>query len=638
MPEYGWRQGVRWVLGLLLLLYLAAGLTDPQEPDPHPDDAVDAVPAGEVGQIRITRARPSEVAPGGTVVLELTEKASRGGATLNGRRLEAVVAEGRELVFKIPEDAAEGEAQVRVQSGTRESGARVLEIKTPRRRKSLRNTLGGLALVVLGIWTFARGVRRRVGAGWRERLARLSSHTSHGVAWGILAGSLTQTGPTVAALAVSGLGSRLLGLGAAVAIMIGAQLGASVVGALLPLAASREALMIVALGVAWLSMARDRRGRGAGELVLGAGLLFHGLYLLRVGLGPLMEAPQIVGWLSQIDASTWGGLFLCGAIGAALCAVVQGPGPAFFVVLGLAQSTSLLGLDEAVAISAGTMLGTGLAAAAVAWPYGGDARRFGSASLALAGLGSLVVLVTLPVWISLASAVAGTDPDLTVYGKKMLRPQIGVHLTIAFISSQLAGALVAALAIRALPLDVPKRSSARAGRLTVGEVQALFPSYAQVLESCHRLSVGGDRADAARAERGLAALESERQRFSDIESNLGELLVGVGHLHRTCRELLRAADRSVEIGIRMQSEDLVILDRLGKELRTGLTDLAALERDLDLEQARAREIRMNAAEADFRRSAATRGPGAIETSALVGAYEAVGNQIFRLFQILADDD
>ena len=56
------------------------------------------------------------------------------------------------------------------------------------------------------------------------------------------------------------------------------------------------------------------------------------------------------------------------------------------------------------------------------------------------------------------------------------------------------------------------------------------------------------------------------------------------------------------------------------------------------QDARAREIRINALEAESRRAAAKRGAEAIETSALVGAYEAVGNQVFRLSQIISDDD
>jgi hypothetical protein len=125
MGERGWRDGLRWALGLLLILYLAAGFTDKAEAPPTTDDGIAQHDPDPGDQILIARARPSEIAPGGTLVLELTEELTDVTATLNGRSLDLVVSRKREWVFQVPDDIAEGDHRVLLQSGARTSEARL---------------------------------------------------------------------------------------------------------------------------------------------------------------------------------------------------------------------------------------------------------------------------------------------------------------------------------------------------------------------------------------------------------------------------------------------------------------------------------------------------------------------------------
>lgn len=637
----GWRELARWALGIALLGYLLTTLS--QDVEPAPSQATVAAVTQDGGRLRILDLRPVKVAPGGTIVVHLLQDVDTLDAELDGVPLERVSKPGHQdnqWAFLVPTNLPEGKAKIQLRSGERTSKKRRLEIKLPRHRKILRNALGGLALVVFGVHTLSRGLRRWSGARIRRHLSALASAFPRAVTSGTVAGGLTQTGATVAAIVISALQSRMVGPVAALGIMLGAHLGASVVGAVLPFGASREALLFVALGVLWRLLARDRRSRAIAAMMLGAGLLFHGLYLLRVGLGPLVDTPELISWASQIDASTWSGAVVCAAIGMALCTALQGPGPAFFAVLGLAQSTSLLGMDECVAILAGTSLGTAATTAFVSWPYGPAGRTLATRYLGLAAISTLAILATLPLWTALPAAMLGTEPHAVAFGKKILYPNIGSHLAIAFIASQLTATVLAGVCVQLVASRRSKVEPAvRKAEAELPELVQLIAGYLPVLEACRNLSAGGARTEAGRAERMLDQLSQRHDAFGSSlkDESSGAVLVGVSHLHRAFRELLHAADQAVDAGLELREQDKTALERMHELLEAGLRELSDENREVDMEEARAREIRLNATEAALRRRAVAEGGRVVEASLLLAAYEATGNQIFRLAQTLDEE-
>src|SRR5207237_5986298 len=149
--------------------------------------------------------------------------------------------------------------------------------------------------------------------------------------------------------------------------------------------------LLVTVGVLWLTLAGDRRGQALGKVILGCGLLFYGLHLLRVGFEPLVADPEVLPYIDRFQADHLGGLLACMSAGAVLAALLQGPAPAFALVLGLTQATGRLDLQSALAILAGTGLGGSVGTAVVAWPFGREPRRMARLYFLLALAGTVLL-------------------------------------------------------------------------------------------------------------------------------------------------------------------------------------------------------------------------------------------------------
>jgi phosphate:Na+ symporter len=667
-PRISVRALLRWIFVALLILYSLVDL-DPASEDleeVEPDRAADTTPdANEIGVLDV---RPKKVGPGGAVIVTVAKdrKDLTITAEVDGEPAALLHSEEDQRVFELPADARTGYASLVLHSDGLKSKPQELEVRSIKRRKVLRNVIGGLALVVFGLRILSRGLRRRAGEGLRAALGRMTSGSWRSFAVGLLTGGLTGTGATVAGLAVGSLQTRLLTFVSALGVIAGAQLGAALVGAGVQLGASREALMLVGLGVAWLLLSNDQRRRSLAEIVLGLGLLFHGIQVLRVGFSPLVEDPEVLPYLRYLNAETVAGIVACGLFGMLLCTLLQGPGPVFALVLGLVQSTGIIGVDEGLAIMAGTALGTAMSTVIVAWPSGLSARRLASAHLVFAALTVVVILVTLPLWISIAASIAGSDANAVEYGKKILHPNASLHLALSFIASQLIvttalAPLVGPLARKLGPSERGERGEANGESGIRGgasddprhrrRVLEAMLTQRSALEHIALLCRSGVRVHASDAGDQLAASRRDLDALVDDfdvgkrERKHKRSALAMVHLQGALESLLRVADRGVERGLKLEEADREVLDVLNRHLEEAIGELSeALGHDdlavLDMDSARAREIEVNAVEARHRKrlleaeevqDVAKR----VLVSELFGAYEGVANHFYRLYESYA---
>jgi Na+/phosphate symporter len=437
-----------------------------------------------------------------------------------------------------------------------------------------------------------------------------------------------------------------------------------------PFAATREALLVVAFGVVWVSLAASRRSRGLGKVILGVGLLFYGLRLLRIGFQPLVADPEILPYLQHLHAGDVVGLLASAGVGAILCGVLQGPGPVFAVVLGITQSSGLLGVQDALAVLAGTSFGAVLGTLAVGWPFGRDGRRLGVAHALFGLLMTVLVLVSLPLWTVLADALVPGDPSQLAYGKKILLPNAGTHLAVAFAASQTAAVMLVAptlpflarLAERVLAREHNGKPAWEADVVARGPHE--IETFCRGLDLCHEaleatfeVARTGDGAPAARGERAIARSREELESVLRTSVQAGadpavrSAAIACMHLQSSVDAALHVAERGVARGLELSASDSEALQGLhdlvleGKSL---LVDDVRAGREPDLEAARAREIRLNALEAAHRREIVEAleegGAGAsarLLLSDLVAAYETVGNHLFRTiaaFAVRVDDE
>jgi Na+/phosphate symporter len=684
-------------LGLpLLLLGVYAVLGDSESGSAGPGASGPILPEekGADERIEILEVKPAEVTPGGVVEVLLidTFKQAKGklGARFSVRDyaadremkvgyrdMEVVHAAEGLLVLRIPKAAFPGRAKLRVgYDPEHESKPYDLRVERVNHRKLFREMIGGLALLVFGMRVMSRGSRQYTGQKSQGILSRIAKRTPAAVGLGVIVGGVTQFTTTAAGLVVGLVESHLLAVRPAVAILLGATLGAAVTPSVLGLASTREGLLVVAVGVLLIGLAADRRGEAFGKIVLGCGLLFFGLSLLRQGFQPLVSDPEIFPYIDRFNAGTLTGRLTCVAAGALLTAILQGPAPVFVLILGLAQATGHIDLPSALAILAGSGLGAAIGTAVVAWPFGPESRRLGRLHLTLGLAGTAILAVTVGLWAGLAEAAVPGSASEVAYGKKTLLPLMGRHLVVGFAVSQVAiTALLAAATplvmrlLQALGPDDARRGTrleGMAGEAAIRKgLERVFGLHKDALGAVYELCTTGHRAKGSEGEHVLADARVEIEhlfsgalRAPSSEGDMGKLRqasLATVQLQRALEDLLRHAEKSTEQNLALspageawqlpprEAETLKALHGLLLEgLETLVRNLNSAEPP-DIDEARSREIRLNAMEADSRQGLlvdADRGEHSgliairLNSSELVNAYENVGNHLYRLYETL----
>src|SRR5262249_44763525 len=145
-------------------------------------------------------------------------------------------------------------------------------------------------------------------------IARWTANPIAGLVWGFLAGAVVQSGRVVAFILVSMLASGLVVVRRALPIILGANVG----GTLLVVISSLDIhlFVLVVLGLAGLTFTNERflPVRPVALCAFGVGLIFLGLHTLQIATEPLAAEP----WAKATIAGAGGSFLLMFAAAAVL--------------------------------------------------------------------------------------------------------------------------------------------------------------------------------------------------------------------------------------------------------------------------------------------------------------------------------
>ena len=656
-PTKVWADYARWLLTAVVCAALAYSWLVPER-EPQEDD----VP--KKGRLLIEGIRPVETVPGGVVVVHFAgEKPGRGPVSVSVDKEEVQVLEHYPgaVVVRLPEDLEEGRSKIRVHQGKAKSKGRDVWLRPLNVGVVLRDVLGGLALFILGLRTLSRGIRTYSGNRLRFVLTQLTRRGWRSALTGTLAGGVTQSNVSAAGIVVGLLGSNLLPVTQALAVVLGAQVGAAAMALVLPLG-FRGAILVVALGVFWVALASDRRARSLGKALLGLGLLFYGLDTLRSGFHPFVSDPGLMQHLAAMSASPVHQA-LAALFGALATALLQGPGPVFLLVLGLTEASEVLGVTEGLALLAGVPLGAAVATTLVAWPFGGAPRRLAIGHLLVGCALTAMLAVSPAVWTAVAGLLIPGDPDTFVYGKHVLQPVTGLHLAAGFLVSQAAAVAIAVLVLpRFSSWLEPSRN--RTSSLHTGNPRAdasawssdaviALNNFDQSLLHLREMLVTGERSHAADSELSLraasAALENlmktSRAPKDEHAALAFSLSLSLTTVHQSLFTLQRLAEQTIEQDIRPSGSDQRALEQVHLLVRESLDAVCHAVTNpatIDVDAARQREIWLNARDARARRALESTRSGHMlayskHLTLVFSAYEELGNTLFRAYELLSGE-
>ncbi|HHY93521.1 MAG TPA: Na/Pi cotransporter family protein [Firmicutes bacterium] len=246
--------------------------------------------------------------------------------------------------------------------------------------------MGGLGLFWYGLTRVSHGAEQALGH-IDERIQAFTGHPLKALLAGVAVAVVFNSSGATALLTVALVEARLLSLRGAIAIILGANVGTTVVPQLLASSVGDLGLPIAGLGALISLLCRRPRVRSGGEALLGFGLVMLGLATAASALAPCARR---VDWDMLIRGTRGTGAGL--VIGAVMALVLQSGNAVVAILQGVAAvgGTPLAILTPAVmGLNLGSSMPT-LLAALVAGSTGG--RRVAVFHVLCNGVGVLALL------------------------------------------------------------------------------------------------------------------------------------------------------------------------------------------------------------------------------------------------------
>ncbi len=223
---------------------------------------------------------------------------------------------------------------------------------------------GGLALFLYGMSVLG-GSLEKASEGRLERiLERLTGSVIKGVLLGAVVTAAIQSSSAATVIVVGLVNARVMKLRQAIGVIMGANIGTTITGHILRLSGgdggfllrlispSTLAPAMAIAGILLFMLAKGDRLREVGQMLLGFGVLFTGMFQMEAAVEPLRELPAFLQLFQAMTNPVLGVL-----VGAGVTAVIQSSSASVGILQAL-SSTGAITWAAAVPIILGQNIGT----------------------------------------------------------------------------------------------------------------------------------------------------------------------------------------------------------------------------------------------------------------------------------------
>lgn len=272
----------------------------------------------------------------------------------------------------------------------------------------LLNIAGGVALLLWATRMIRTGIMRAFGANLRRYLARSTDNRLSALAVGFSVSALIQSSAATALLVVSFAGSGLIAVGPGLAVMLGADIGSTLVVQVLSFDVSWLAPVFLLTGVVVFMCGSGTLWPHMGRLSIGIGLMLLALTLIVAASDPLRDSES----LQYVVRPLADDLLLAMLLAAVLTWVIHSSVAMVLLVMTLA-STAVIPLELAIALVLGANIGSGLVPFVITLHGPASTRRIPFGNLLFRLIAALAVAPFIG-WILPHLAALGASPERMV--------------------------------------------------------------------------------------------------------------------------------------------------------------------------------------------------------------------------------
>ncbi|MBU0723847.1 MAG: Na/Pi symporter [Alphaproteobacteria bacterium] len=252
---------------------------------------------------------------------------------------------------------------------------------------TIATILAGLGLFFVGSEMLTSNLRSLASRKIQLGIARVASSLAMGLLWGAILGAITQSTQVATFILVGLLLARLIDPIRAFPIIIGANIGSSLI--IFVVTMDITTVVLLALGATGIALTIQRLNNWQTILraVFGLCLLYYGLTLLAHGAAPFAEDP----FFQEMMLGTHGSPMAALAIGILLTVICQSSITVALLAITFAGS-GFFSFEQAVMIIYGTNLGSSISTWMLSGKIRGTARQVAMYQVAFNIVGCVVLV------------------------------------------------------------------------------------------------------------------------------------------------------------------------------------------------------------------------------------------------------
>ncbi|MDP2945769.1 MAG: Na/Pi cotransporter family protein [Atribacterota bacterium] len=213
--------------------------------------------------------------------------------------------------------------------------------------------IGGLGLFLYGMQLLSDGLQKVAGDRIQKILEFLTNKPIMGVATGALITSIIQSSSATSVIIIGLVNAGLLNLKQAVSVIAGANIGTTVTAQIVSFRLEKYALPAIGIGFIFNFLAKKRSYKYFGQILLGFGILFLGLYTMSQAVRPLREYTPFLNLLANISYNPLLGI----VVAAIFTAIIQSSSATTAIIIAMSIQ-GIMGLEAAIPLILGSNIGT----------------------------------------------------------------------------------------------------------------------------------------------------------------------------------------------------------------------------------------------------------------------------------------
>jgi len=258
------------------------------------------------------------------------------------------------------------------------------------------SVIGGLGIFLVGMRFMSDGLQAVMG-----------------LLVGIIVTAIVQSSSVSTVMTVGLVNSGFMTFMQSLGVMFGANIGTTVTGWILVLDIGKYGLPILGLAAFFYLFAKKERIRYTGMALMGIGMIFFGLELMKNGFYPLRSSEGFRAWFHAFEAVSYAGILKCVIVGCLLTMLVQSSSATLGITMGLAAA-GVIPFHTAAALVLGENIGTTFTSFLATLGATTAAKRAAWGHILFNVIGTTWFIILFPVVIPIVIKLVGHDPNLMV--------------------------------------------------------------------------------------------------------------------------------------------------------------------------------------------------------------------------------